>query len=425
MTDLGGADWVDVFWSDLVGRCRSVRVRADVANRGVRLPRSLASAGFGGPGASTGDLVLQPDWGSVRTNPWDESARLVVGDLVDPDGVSDALCSRSALKRVLATASREGLEIRAAAELEFYLLDQATRRPIYDEIGQYSMTKGAELEFILLELRERLSVMAIPIEAVNPEYAGGQVEVNITYTEALGAADGTILTRYFIRELARTRGLDATFMAKPWTDRAGSGMHVHQSVWRARTDPWPGGQQTKDVNLFYADGGLSDQAMSYVAGLVGSMRELALLGSGTPNAYHRRADYSFAPTRVCWGADNRTLAVRAITGSPGATRVEQRDAAADCNVYLAMAGQFGAGLAGMRDRAKAPDPVAGNAYVRTDLPLLPESFIDALDLLQGSALAKESLGPVLAELLAVLEPERELLIASSTDWERDRYLSIV
>jgi glutamine synthetase len=412
--------WVDVYWSDLIGRCRSVRVAAAAA-RGVRLRRSLVAAGFSGPGPEAGDVLLVPDWDSARPNPWDGNAQVVLGNLMGSDGEPDASCSRSALRAVLGRAATDGLEIQAAAELEFYLIDPATRRPIYDEINQYSLTKGAELEFLLQDLRERLAVLGVPVEAVNPEYAGGQAEVNIKYTEALAAADRAVLTRHFVREMARSHGLDATFMAKPWTEQAGSGMHVHQSVWRVPA----ASAETAGANLFHSAAGLSDEGNAYIAGLVRYMRELVLLGSATPNAYHRRADYSFAPTRICWGADNRTLAVRAITGSEGSTRVEQRDAAADCNIYLAMAGQFAAGLTGLAAGWTPPDPVTGNAYTRTDLPLLSESFPEALDLLASSDLARTALGPVTDALLGVLRPERTVLITSSADWERDRYMSVV
>ena len=415
-------NWVDVYWTDLVGRCRFVRVGSGAAADGVRLPRSLVTAGFSGPGPDSGDVRLVPDWGSARPNPWDDSAQVVLGDLMGLDGQPDPSCSRSALRAVLDRAAADGLEIQASAELEFYLIDPGTRLPIYDEINQYSLTKGAELEFLLHDLRERLAVLGIPIEAVNPEYAGGQAEVNIKYTEALAAADRAVLTRHLVREMARSHGLDATFMAKPWTEQAGSGMHVHQSVWQSRAVAAAGDAR---ANLFYTAGGLSEAGHSYVAGLVRYMRELVLLGSATPNAYHRRADYSFAPTRICWGADNRTLAVRAITGSAGSTRVEQRDAAADCNIYLAMAGQFAAGLAGLAGRWSPPDAVTGNAYTRADLPLLPESFPEALDLLASSELARTALGPVIDVLLELLRPERTVLIASSADWERDRYMSVV
>ena len=213
--------------------------------------------------------------------------------------------------------------------------------------------------------------MDIPIEASNPEYSGGQVEVNIEYGPALAAADRATLMRSLVRVLARKAGMNVTFMAKPWTDEAGNGMHVHQSLWR----------DTR--NAFSEGDGLSQVARHYAAGLLSRIREYALLGSPTPNAYHRRSDHTFAPTRVCWGADNRTLAVRAITDRPKSTRLEQRDAAADCNVYLALAGQIAAGLEGVREHREPPPPAVGDAYAREDLPDLPRTFLNAYELLDG------------------------------------------
>ena len=201
-------------------------------------------------------------------------------------------------------------------------------------------------------------------------------------------------------------------MAKPWTGQAGSGMPVHQS---ARQD---------GRNIFADDtGGLSAAERHYVAGLLEHMAGLALLGSATPNPYHRRAGYSFAPTAACWGWDNRTLAVRAITGTEPATRVEQRDAAADCNIYLTMAGQFAAGLAGLRAGKEPPEPTTGNAYARTDLPPLPRYFPQAHDKLAGSALARDALGEAtVTAYLDMLAAETTVLAQSSCDWERHRYL---
>ena len=110
-----GPRWVDVYWSDLVGRCRFVRVAAGAAADGIRLPRSLVAAGFSGPGPEPGEVLLRPDWSSARPNPWDGSAQVVLGDLMAPDGQPDASCSRSALRAVLDGAAGDGLEIQAAA----------------------------------------------------------------------------------------------------------------------------------------------------------------------------------------------------------------------------------------------------------------------------------------------------------------------
>ena len=405
--------WTDLVWTDLMGRAHVARARTELAEHGISIRRADAAAGYDGPADQTGRVLAVPDWSSRRRSPWQDDVQVVLADLRESDGSASDLCSRSVLRRVLGTLATEGYQARAAAELEFFLLDTATGGPLYADINQYSITKGAELEPLVAMMCDHLATLDVPVEATNPEYAGGQLEVNVEYCEALAAADRAVLVRYTARRVARDHGLDATFLAKPWTDNAGSGMHVHQSLWR------------EGRNVMHEAGALSELGRSYVAGLLAHMRGLALLGSHTPNAYHRRADYSFAPTIVCWGADNRTLAVRAITGSASATRVEQRDAAADCNVYLAFAGQFAAGHRGVTSTSVPPEPVTGNAYERRDLPPLPLTFPEALAEFDRSPLAADVLGGLLSHWRQVMERERQVLITSCSDWERARYLAAV
>jgi glutamine synthetase len=303
------------------------------------------------------------------------------------------------------------LALAAAAEFEFFLVDPETRGPVYGGVENYSLGR-VEYEPVLRAIRNQLGRMDIPIEASNPEYSGGQFEVNIAHGDALEAADRAVLLRHGVRSLARKFGFEATFMAKPWTDQAGNGMHVHQSMW------------CDGANSFSDEQELSATGRAYVAGLLERIRDFALLGSPTPNAYHRRADLSFAPTVVCWGGDNRGVAVRAVVGDPDSTRVEQRDAAADCNVYLAFAGQFAAGLDGIRRELEPPPPVDGNAY-KLDLERLPRTFLEAYELFDASEVARDLLGTDIVEAyLEALAPEIDVFLTSASDWERSRYAEV-
>jgi glutamine synthetase len=405
----------DVVWVDILGRPRVVRVPAGHSSESViRIPKSQVLAGYDLGSDERGFVRVIPDAGSEREVAWDPDRTIVMADLQEEDGSPSPLCARSTLRRHTQTASELGYEVIAAAELEFFVLSPETQQPLYSDIQQYSIIKGTELEPLLQGVRNDLRRMDIPIEASNPEYSGGQVEVNIEYGPALKAADRATLMRALVRVLARKAALGVTFMAKPWADQAGCGLHLHQSLWR------------DGLNAFATEDGLSSAAHHYAAGLLSRIRDFALLGSPTPNAYHRRNDYTFAPTRVCWGSDNRTLAVRAVTSSRASTRLEQRDAAADCNVYLALAGQIGAGLAGLRDRMEPPPTVSGDAYARTDLPSLPRTFLDAFELLSDSEHARTLLGPEThAAYLTVLDRERDFLLRTPTDWERERYLASV
>jgi len=406
--------WVDVTWIDLLGRPRAIRVRSEDLRNGIDLEvrRADVLAGFGAPPEEEGIVRVVPDWSTSRPVPWEDNLSIVMADLYEPDGQPSALCSRTALRRVLARAEDLGYRLAAAAELEFFLLNPENAQPIYPEIECYSIVKGSELEPVLREVRNQLRLMDIPIEASNPEYSGGQVEVNIAHGDALLAADRATLFRSMVRLLARRAGLDATFMAKPWTDQAGNGMHVHQSLWRG------------EENVFFERDRLSAVARRYIAGLLARIREFALFGSPTPNGYHRRADYSFAPTAVSWGSDNRTVAVRYILTTPEGTRVEQRDASADCNIYLVFAGQFAAGIDGITSRLEPPPPTKGNAYATPGLDTLPFTFFEAYDRLSSSDAARRLVGEETVEAyLAVLRAERDVLLSSSADWERERYMA--
>lgn len=407
------AQWLDIVWTDLLGRCHLTRVRNDRADDGVPVAIATAAAGYAAPSPSFGSLLLVPDRLTERSNPFSADASLAVGSLVEDDGTPSAWCARSALMRVLDSFDREGYRIQAAAELEFFLLNPETQQPLWADVHQYSITKGGEIEFVLGRIRRKLVQAEIPVEAMNPEFSGGQVELNIRHAPAQHAADYTVLSRYFVREIVRSSGLDATFLAKPWTDQAGSGLHVHQSLWSG----------TK--NVMHEEGNLSPLAQNYLAGQLAHMRELSLLGSSNPNAYHRRAGISFAPSVISWGIDNRTVAVRAIVGSEGATRIEQRDASADCNLYLAFAGQFGSGLDGIHRKLKLAPPVVGNAHDDKVTERLPMTFVEAMAVFSASAIARELLG-VTADLFEnILRPEVEEFFANSSDWERRRYISAV
>lgn len=406
------ARWVDVVWTDLVGRSRIVRATRDAADNGVlEVPLAELASGYADThvGIETATLRLDPT--SERQIPWDPDTSLVMADVLAGDQPSP-LCTRSFLRDVAAVAADRGITIRAAVELEFYLVDPASGRPVHSQIDNYGLSQVAS-EPAISDLRREMRAMGVGIEASNPEYAGGQFEINISHADLLDAADQAVLARMFSGSMAHRHGLMATFMPKPWTELSSSGIHVHQSLWR------------DGENLVYeSEHALSSTGMSYLAGMLGSMQDLALLGSPTPNGFHRRADGSFAPTVIAWSTDNRTTAVRVIYGGPAATRIEHRDGAADCNLYLTMGAQVRAGLDGI-ERGSDPGPAStGNAYAQ-DLPQLPRTFVEAYERLRDSELVG---GLVPAELIAgyldALAPEVEASITFSSDWERERYAEV-
>lgn len=408
--------WIDVVWSDVIGRAHVVKTPADLlrnsgaGDRSLKIPCAEIVAGFGSDLQPAGDqLRLVPDWSTERTIPWDEESSVVVADIYDVDGPSP-ICPRGFLRHAVDAAAGIGAEVSAAVELEFFLVDPATGRPVYDWVDNYALSQ-VEYEPVVEAIRNELRAMAIQVEATNPEYSGGQYEVNISRASPLSAADQGVLLRLYARVLARRHGFDTTFLPKPWTEESGSGAHFHQSLWRGSTNAFFGSEDT-----------LSGEGRGYLAGLLEAMPDLALIGSPTPNGFHRRADGSFAPTAVSWATDNRTAGVRVVFGGPKATRIEYRDGAADCNLYLALGSQILSGLDGLKRQLDPPPPITGNGYAMPDLPLIPRTFLEAYDLFRESELIARVVPAALRDAyLAALEPEVEQVVVRSADWERERY----
>lgn len=411
--------WRDVVWTDILGHPHVIRQRVDAGVPSMKSDLRLDAADVvvsyeGLPQVCSRPLILRPDCATATPAPWEPDVEMVIGELFELDGRRSPLCSRGTLRGVLEHAATMEFEVQTAAELEFYLTDPVTLEPIYHEIANYSIPKGTQLETILRPIRNDLTQCDIPIEAVNPEYSGGQVEINIRYGPALRSADRGTLLRMLVRRAAARSGFAATFMSKPWADRAGSGLHVHQSLWAGGTNVMAQGE------------GLSEIGTWYVAGLLRHTQRLSLLGCSTPNGFHRRADSSFAPTVVSWGSDNRTLSTRAIEGGGGATRIEQRDASADANIYLVMAGQIAAGLDGVAQRLTPQPRSTGNAYADLSLPRVPRTFVEAFELFAADPEVRRLLPAETVEAYVnALTPEFETCVTSPADWERERYMGAV
>ena len=349
--------------------------------------------------------------GEVHPIPWEEGVVYSFAEVVGADHQPLAIDPRAALVRVLQKAAAMGYEVRIGTELEFYLLDKETLKPRDRGIQVYGLPRAAELEHVLGPIRRHLTAVGIPIEQSNPEYAAGQVEVNIRFDEALIAADRVVTFRGLVKELGNTHGYHATFMSKPFFAESGNGFHVHHSLWQ------DGKNQMAD------NGGLSKLGRHYLAGLQKHMAEMSMVSATTPNAYRRRQPYSFCPTNNTWGVDNRTVGLRIILGNDSAVRVEKRDGSADCNPYLLLALEIAAGLKGIEDGLEPTAETVGNGYEVQDHQPIPTDLTTAVALARESSLMAEVLGADLLQIL-IQQSEREIeFIANQvTPVEIERYL---
>ena len=314
---------------------------------------------------------------------------------------------------VLERASAMGFGVTIGSELEFHLLDPETRRPRDTGIQVYSLTRAAELDHVVGPIRRHLDAIGIPIEQSNPEYAAGQVEVNIAYDEALLTADRTVVFRSMVKQIAHAHGYLATFMAKPLKGEAGNGLHLHHSLWRDGESVFHG-----------EDGALSPLGRHYLAGIQGRMAEMSLAGSTTPNAYRRRRPDSFCPINTAWGYDNK---VRGPAGhrtlAPSyADRGARRGGRLQPPTTLSPL-RSPPVLDGIERELEPTPPCMGNAYESSEYEPLPTTIDDAIARAQASTFLADLLGvDRLAILVSQAERERDLVADDITAVEIDRYL---
>lgn len=295
------------------------------------------------------------------------------------DGAPYAGDPRHALRAVLERYAARGWTPVVATEMEFYLVDDATARlrpPPSERSGK--RRPGAEtlglrqldaFDGYFTALYDACEAMDVPAQAAISEAGRGQFEIDVAHQpDALKAADDAWLFKMAARGLARSNGYAASFMAKPYADGPGNGMHVHFSVLDR------GGR-----NLF--DDGTpagSDRMRHAVAGLLAAGPAATLICAPHANSYDRLVPGAHCPTGLAWGHENRTTALRIPSGPGAARRIEHRVAGGDANPYLLLAAILGAALAGMEDGAEPPPPVEGDAYAM-DLPRGPADWAGAVD----------------------------------------------
>ena len=344
--------------------------------------------------------------------PWEPGVAMAFGRAEGMDHNPVPIDPRIVLERQVKRAADMGIDVQVGTELEFYLLDPETNKPKDRGIGVYGLDRAAELEHVLGPIRQQINEAGIPIEQSNPEYAAGQVEVNIRYSAALEAADRVVMFRSLVKQLANQHGYKATFMAKPFFEESGNGFHCHYSLW-------------KDGKNMFADGGqLSQAGKHFVGGLQKRMAEMAICGSATVNGFRRRQPYTFCPINTAWGIDNRTVGLRIIQGADNATRVEKRDAGADCNPYLLLAADIAAGLDGIEQSIEPSAMTEGNAYEAQDADPIPTDLQEAIKLARESDWLKAVMSDDMHELVCQQsERELEFFAAQVTDVETARYLN--
>lgn len=361
-----------------------------------------------------GEIRLVPDWDSLIPLPYAPGHVRVIGNMI-LDGQPWPLCPRNFLTRMIAAAKREGLEIQAAFENEFYLLQQTPESIIPTDSTVFASTQAIDINHAVIDaITDTLVTQGIPVEQYYPESGPGQQEISWRYTDALSAANSQIAFRETVRAVAHRHHLTASFLPKIFPDAASSGCHIHLSLWREGQNLLP------DIQGVC---GLSQIARAFIAGILHHLPALMALTTPSPNSYRRIRPHTWSGAFRCWGLDNREAPVRVPSnpGLGGSTHFELKTVDASANPYLALGAIIAAGLDGVQKNLEPPTPVTEDpGYLPVEqrtannIDPLPENLGEALIHLQHNDVLLNALNPQLSQaFLAVRQAEWQAM----KDWD--------
>ena len=373
-----------------------------------------------------GDFHLVPDLATLRVASWLPRTAVVLCDIHDtkthaPVGIAP----RAILRRQTDAARALGYDTFAASELEHYLFRTSYAdvargalrdlKPAGWYLEDYHLMQGARTEDFHGAVRRHLNDSGVPVENSKGEWGRGQHEVNVRYADTLTMADRHVVFKQCLKELADSMGVAVTFMAKIAPNQAGSGCHIHFSLWRDGKNAFVGDRACGPIRAS------SNEFRWFLGGWIAHVSDVMVFYAPTVNSYKRYVDASWAPTRLAWSSDNRTAGFR-VVGDGQSLRIECRIPGADCNPYLAFAASLASGLDGIANHTEPPAHFGGDIYAAQDLPRVPYTLADATDLFATSEFAKRAFGDdVVEHYLHFFRAEQRAYDMAVTDWEIQRY----
>ena len=381
------------------------------------------------------DMRLIPDLDTYAVLPWSpvESRRArIFCDIFLPDGSPFLGDPRGTLKRTLERINSLGWVFNVGPEPEFFLFKRngpSNIHPVPHDVGGYfDFSANDDAVRVRTNLMAALESMGLVVEMGHHEVALGQHEIDFEFDEALKTADKILTLKYTVKAIAAQHDLVASFMPKPIFGINGSGMHCHQSLF-----------DNQGKNLFFDPDdkyNLSEMAYGFIAGQLQHARALSAVVAPTVNSYKRLVPGYEAPVYVGWAQINRSALIRIPIYTPGrekSIRAELRFPDPSANPYLALTVMLAAGLDGIDNAMRPPDPLNEiNVYgltreerLKQDIAELPGSLAEALNLLDGDQVLKDALGPSAYESFARAKwAEVEEYRTKVTDWELERYLEV-
>jgi glutamine synthetase len=419
-------------FTDILGVVKNVAIPVE------QLPKALegqilfdGSSVHGFVRIEESDMLLRPDPATYVVFPWLGTARgntaRLICDIYTADGEPFAGCPRLTLKRAVAEATRMGYVMNAGPEAEFFLfhLDERGRptTETHDQGSYFDHSPVDKGEDARRDMVVALQDLGFEIEASHHEVAPGQHEIDFRYAEALQTADNMVTLKLVVRSVAMQHKLHATFMPKPVYGIAGSGMHVHQSLF------------SEDRNAFFDPAGpyqLSRACLTYLGGLMAHARGFAAITNPLINSYKRLVPGFEAPVHIAWSERNRSPLIRVPARRGIGTRLELRNPDPSCNPYLAFAVMLKAGLDGIQRGTEPPPPVQRNIYEmdeaerrRHGIGSLPGSLDEAIEAMLEDEVILEALGDhIVGRLVDAKRIESDVYRTQVHQWELDQYLAV-
>ena len=382
-----------------------------VAMQSFTMLDRLAPEGTFGP---VGEIRLVPDLDTFMLLPYAPKSARVLVDMLQLDHTPWPLCPRSFLKRMIAKAAARGVRVVAAFENEFYLarVDNEGRFMPFDRSNCFSAIGMDSANPIIIDIVEALEKQNITVQQYYPELGPGQQELSVQHTDALRAADQQLVVRETVRGVAASHGVYASFAPKPFPDQAGSGCHIHFSLW----DTTSGQNLLSDPSGPY---GISPVGHHAIGGVLAHLRGLVALTAPTVNSYRRLQPRFWSSAYSCYGPDNREAALRIPSlfwgREAASTNFELKPCDASCNPYLALGGLIAACLDGIEHRLKPPEAVSVDPALlseeereRIGAARLPLTLDEALVALEADEVLTEALGRPLAH---------EYVLVKRAEWE--------
>ena len=423
--------FVRLWFPDILGHLKGFAINVDDLNDAI-----LQGVGFDGSAIEgfarieESDMRAFPDPNTFTLLPWRPQRNAVARmfcDIRRPNAEVFNGDPRAALKRNLERVAKLGYTYYVGTELEFFYLKDAEVPEPLDRGGYFDQLSSQPASDLRRDTVLNLGEMGVPVKYSHHEAAPSQHEIDLQYTDALAMADSVMTAKLVIKELAQSRGAYASFMPKPIPGINGSGMHIHQSLFRGND------------NAFYEEDDehyLSEVGKKFIAGLIRHAPEITLVTNQWVNSYKRLVPGYEAPVYVSWSHINRSDLVRIPAFKPGyesSVRVEYRAPDPACNPYLAFSAMLAAGIKGIEDDYPVQPPVVGNVFQMTEerrqslgIKTLPSSLGEAIALAEESELLNQALGEhIHSSFIQNKKIEWEEYRATVTDYEISRYLPIL